>query len=59
VSRQVCSLNTSASALLTKLRLTPQAASSRRAEGLNTEQGFAISDNPLIGGAAVRSNGRY
>jgi hypothetical protein len=39
------------SALVTKLRLTPQAAHSRREEGFNSETGGMI--DPLIGGKAV------
>jgi hypothetical protein len=48
LTRQLVALNNSSSVLLTKLRLTPQAAHSRRELGFNSETGSVISD--LIGG---------
>jgi hypothetical protein len=57
LTRQLISLNASASMLLVRLRLTPQAAISRRAEGFNTERGAP--SHPLLGGrAALDGNGR-
>jgi hypothetical protein len=49
LTRNLVALNTSASALLTKLRLTPQAAHSRRAEGFNGETAPHVLSDPLIG----------
>jgi hypothetical protein len=53
LTKSVCSLNTSTMALLTKLRLTVQAAHSRRETGFNNEVGAEVIRDPLIGGRAV------
>jgi hypothetical protein len=53
LTKSLCSLNTSTTVLMTKLRLTVQAAHSRRETGYNNETGPSILNDPLIGGRAV------
>jgi hypothetical protein len=53
LTKSVVSLNLSLAGLLVRLRLTPQAAISRKETGKNTEVGSALIRDPLIGGRLI------